>query len=162
MAFTSESEPAGYKDRLKSALAEAEAEDRDSVRAATLRLILCAVRDRDASARSKGECDGCPEAAVKQVLELMAAQREISAREYDDSGRITDAEREREELAVIKEFLPKPLSGEALEEAVDRIVAELEASKLTDVGRCMSALKARYPGRIDSGAAGKAVREALR
>lgn len=161
MAYTSGFESECFKDRLKHALAEAEASDLDGVRAATLRLVLCAVKDRDATARAKGECEGCPEAAVRQVLETMAAQREISAREYDEAGRISDAEREREELQIIKEFLPRPLIGEALETAVKSVVEELEASKLKDVGRCMSALKARYPGQVDSGSAGKAIRAAL-
>ena len=41
------------------------------------------------------------------------------------------------------------------------IVTDLGASKLKDLGRCMSALKERYPGLIETGAAGKAVRKAL-
>lgn len=161
MAYTSQLEEPGFKARLKAALETAEAQDSDGVRAATLRLVQCAVRDRDVSARSRGECEGCPEAAVRQVLQTMAAQREVSAREYDEAGRIEDAEREREELAIIEEFLPRPLMGEALEAAVRGVVEDLDASKLKDVARCMSALKQRYPGRIDTGAAGKAVRQAL-
>ena len=44
---------------------------------------------------------------------------------------------------------------------MDEIVTDLGASKLKDLGRCMSALKERYPGLIETGAAGKAVRKAL-
>jgi len=62
---------------------------------------------------------------------------------------------------VIDEFLPKALAGEDLETAVNAIVAELEATKLKDVGRCMTVLRERFPGRIECGPAGKAVRAAL-
>lgn len=161
MAYTAQVKEPGFKARLEEALEAAEAQDVDGIRAATLRLVQCAVRDRDVSARSRGDCEGCPEEAVRQVLETMAAQREVSAREYDEAGRIEDAEREREELSVIEEFLPQPLTGEALEKAVSAVVEDLEASKLKDIGRCMSALKTRYPGRIETGSAGKAVRRAL-
>ena len=50
---------------------------------------------------------------------------------------------------------------EELEEAVEEVVEDLGASKLKDIGRCMSALKQRYPGKIESGTAGKVMRKAL-
>ncbi len=147
--------------RLVAARADAEAIDRESIEAATLRLILCAIDDRDVTARQRGECSGCAESTVKELLAMMATQREVSAREYDEAGRIEEAERERAELAIIESFLPKKLSGAALETAVSEIVEEVEATRLKDIGRCMEALKARYPGQIDSATAGKVVRAAL-
>ncbi len=149
------------REQLCRALSEAETADSGSVRAQTLRLVKCAMTDRDVTARSRGECSGCDDTEIQRLLEMMVAQREVSAREYDDAGRIADAVRERDEIEVIDAFLPKPLVGEALETAVRAVVSELEASKLKDVGRCMTALRARYPGQIECGPAGKAVREAL-
>lgn len=137
------------------------AEQAVGVRVATLRLIMCAVRDRDASARTRGDCDGCPDESVRDVLRTMAEQRRVSAKEFDETGRIADAERERGELAVIEEFLPKPLGEDELTEAVRDVVEDLEADSLKDLGRCMSTLKARYPGKIDSRTAGKVMRETL-
>lgn len=168
MAELDSAEKSSLKARIAEALSAAEARVNSGValptevtRAATLRLITCAVRDRDASARTRGDCNGCPEASVRDVLETMAAQRLVSSKEFDEAGRIEDAEREREELKVIEEFLPKPLADDELDLAVKDVVAELEASTLKDLGKCMSALKARYPGKIDSRTAGKAVRRAL-
>ncbi len=149
------------RQHLAQALTDAENTAPNGVRAQTLRLIKCAMTDRDVIARGRGDCSGCEEAEIQALLETMVAQREVSAREYDDAGRIADAEREREEIEVIDAFLPKPLAGEALDLAVETIVSELEASKLKDIGRCMSALRARFPGQIECGPAGKAVRAAL-
>ena len=42
-----------------------------------------------------------------------------------------------------------------------QVVEDLGATKLKDIGRCMSALKERYPGKIESGPAGKVMRKAL-
>lgn len=154
--------PSSIRDQLCRALADVENTAPNSVQAQTLRLVLCAVTDRDVTARSKGACSGCEETDIRALLETMVAQREISAREYDEAGRVVDAERERDEIDVIEVFLPKPLSGEALEAAVTSVVTELDAKKLKDVGRCMSALRQRFPGRIEGGTAGKVVREALR
>ena len=147
--------------RICQALKQAEAEDRCSVRAQTLRLVDCAMSDRDALARSRGTCSGCDEEEITQLLETMVAQRKVSAAQYDDNGRISDAEREREESEIIASFLPQPLQGAALQAAAEQVVTDLEARKLTDVGRCMSALRERFPGQIECGPAGKAVRAAL-
>lgn len=149
------------RDRLVAALHSAEQDDPQGVRARTLRLVKCAMRDRDVTARTQGQCEGCEDTEVRKLLETMVAQREISAREYDESGRISDAEREREEIEVLEAFLPRPLDGNALDTAVDQVVTDLEAHKLKDMGRCMAELQNRYPGRIDTGTAGKAVRRAL-
>jgi len=147
--------------RLCEAVSDAEAREPNGVRAQTLRLIKCAMTDRDVTARGRGECSGCEDIEIQKLLQTMVAQREVSAREYDDAGRIADAERERDEIDVIDEFLPKALAGADLETAVNAIVAELEATKLKDVGRCMTVLRERFPGRIECGPAGKAVRAAL-
>ncbi len=147
--------------RLESALEAANEDDRDSIESATLRLILCAVDDRDVTARERGECGGCPEKVMQDLLQTMASQRKSSAREYDEAGRIEEAERERTELAVIETFLPETLSGAPLQEAVSDVIEELEATKLKDMGRCMQMLKERYPDRIDTASASKAIREAL-
>ena len=155
------SETMSLKARIVQALKSETANGASDVELATLRLIDCAVRDRDVCARGRGVGEGCPDADVRTVLETMVAQREVSAREHDAAGRIEDAIREREEIEVIQKFLPVPLSGKKLEAAVGEIVEDLGASKLKDVGRCMSALKERFPGMIDTGSAGKAVREAL-
>ncbi len=147
--------------RLRIALRDAEALDSDGIEAQTLRLVKCALTDRDVTARGRGECSGCSDNELIDLLQTMVTQREASAREYDAAGRVQEAEREREEIDVISEFLPRPLSGQDLEVAVRTIVADLDARKLKDMGRCMTALRKRYPGRIECGPAGKAVRAAL-
>ncbi|MEO1303972.1 MAG: GatB/YqeY domain-containing protein [Pseudomonadota bacterium] len=149
------------RNRINQALSQAESDDTNSVDAQTLRLIKCAMDDRDVLARGRGECSGCDDDVIVELLEVMAKQREASIKQYDDSGRIVDAEREREELEIINAFLPKPLMGQDLEEAAATVVDELQARKLKDVGRCMTALREKYPGRIECGPASKAVRAAI-
>ena len=149
------------RQRVFDALKAAEQSNPDSVQAQTLRLVKCALDDRDVAARARGNCSGCDDTDLEKILETMVAQREQSARDFDEAGRIADAERERDEIEVIEAFLPQPLSGEALDVAVRDVIADLDAKKLKDTGRCMSALRERFPGQIECGTAGKAVRAAL-
>ena len=149
------------RNRINTALSSAETENANSVESQTLRLIKCAMDDRDVIARGRGECSGCDNEVILELLETMVAQRERAIKQFDDNGRIAEAEREREEIEIIAEFLPKPLIGEALETAAAAVVSQLRASKLKDVGRCMTALRERYPGQIEGGPASKAVRAAI-
>ena len=147
--------------RLESDLAKAEQDCDASIEAATLRLILCAVHDRDAEARSLDHCSGCDDAVIRDVLELMVRQREASAAGYEDAGRIEMAEREQAEAEVIRRYLPRPLEGEALDQAVQDVVTDLDAHGLKDLGRCMSELKTRYTDRLDTRKANKLVKNVL-
>ncbi|KDA00292.1 hypothetical protein HPO_02722 [Hyphomonas polymorpha PS728] len=151
----------GLKSRILQALKDESARTQSEMRLSTLRLVECAIRDRDVCARGRGEGEGCPDADVQRVLLTMVAQREEAASEHEEEGRIADAIREREEVEIIKAFLPQPLSGKALDIAVRQVVEDLGAAKLKDLGRCVTELKSRYPGQIEAASAGKAVRTAL-
>jgi len=133
---------------------------KEKERTAALRQMSAKIKDRDIEERTSGK-DIDDDALVTSVLQKMAKQRRESIEMYEQGGRAELAAAEAAELAVIEEFLPKPLANEELENAVETVVEELEASTLKDLGKCMSALKARYPGKIDSRSAGKAVRKAL-
>ncbi len=152
----------GLRDRLTNDLERVEATDEHGVKAATLRLVMCAVHDRDAMARASDQCSGCDETAIRSVLTLMARQRQMSADEYELAGKIDMADREREELEIIEAYLPAGISGKNLEAAVAEVVGDLDASGLKDLGKCMGELKARFPGMIDPAKAGPAVKAALR
>src|SRR5262249_342151 len=104
---------------------------------------------------------GCEEAEIAGLLAKMVKQRELSSKIYDAAGRPELADREREEIAVIRELLPEPLDGEALQAAARAVVDELGASGLKDMGRSVEALKARYPDRINVAAAAAEIKRLL-
>jgi uncharacterized protein YqeY len=152
--------PPPLRDRFQSELVRA-TKDRDAVRTGTLRLIQAAVRDRDIAARAADCTTGCEEAEILGILAKMVKQREESSKIYDDAGRPELAEREREEIAIIREFLPPQLEREELSAAAREVVEELGAAGLKDMGRCMDALKARYEGRMSVPAAAAEVKKLL-
>ena len=124
--------------------------------------MKCAINDRDASARSEGQCAGCDDTVIQGVLSLMLEQRDASAKSYEDAGHLDMADREREEIEVIQRYLPQEMCKEELKSAVTEVVTELDASGLKDLGKCISTLKERYPETLDAKLAGKLVKEALR
>ncbi len=146
--------------RIGGALKEA-MKAKDADRLSTLRLINAAIKDRDISLRGEGREDGVTDAEVLQILGKMVKQRQESARAYEEGGRLELAEKERGEVVVIEEFLPRQLSGDEVSAAVDKAIAATGAEGIRDMGKVMGELKSRYTGQMDFGAVGPMVRERL-
>ena len=154
-------EPAmDMRDRVNSALKQA-MKDKQPERLSTLRLINAAIKDRDIDARSDGNDEGVPDSEILAILGKMAKQRQESARAYEEGGRLDLAERERAEIVIIEEFLPRQLSQAEVAKAIDAAVAEIGAQSIRDMGKVMAALKAKYTGQMDFGAVGPAVKDRL-
>ncbi|MBM3517178.1 MAG: GatB/YqeY domain-containing protein [Alphaproteobacteria bacterium] len=145
---------------LNTALKEA-MKARQGRRVSTLRLILAALKDRDIAARGEGRPEGLADDEILNMLATMIRQRKESIEFYRRGAREDLAAQEEEECAIIEGFLPRPLSDDELLAAAKQIVAELGAKGLKDMGRTMTAFKARYPGRADFGKAAGVVKELL-
>jgi uncharacterized protein len=146
--------------RISDAMKQA-MKDKAADRLSTLRLINAAIKDRDIAARAEGADDGVADAEVLAILGKMAKQRLESARAYEEGGRLDLADREREEIQVIEEFLPRQLSDEESAKAVDDAIAEVGATSIRDMGKVIGLLKAKYTGQMDFGAVGPKVKDRL-
>ena len=135
--------------------------DKDAKRLSTLRLINAAIKDKDIAARAEGKDDGVDDGEVLAILGKMTKQRMESARAYEEGGRLDLADREREEVAVIEDFLPRQLSEEEAAAAVDAAIADTGAESIRDMGKVMGALKAQYTGQMDFGKVGPMVKDQL-
>jgi uncharacterized protein YqeY len=148
------------RSRLSEALKEA-MKARQARRVSTLRLILAAIKDRDIAARTEDRCSGITDDEILQVLAKMIRQRQESADTYESAGRHDLATQEREEVEIIEGFMPKQLSADELRGVCQKVVGELNASGLRDMGKCMGTLKERYAGQMDFGKASCVVKELL-
>src|SRR5712691_11559550 len=86
-------------------------------RMSTLRLISAAIKDRDIAARTNGNGEAT-DAELLELLAKMIKQREESEKIYADAGRTELASQEGEEIAIIREFLPKQLSEADMQKAI--------------------------------------------
>lgn len=135
--------------------------DKAAERLSTLRLVNAAIKDKDIDARAEGNDDGVGDSEVLAILGKMAKQRLESARAYEEGGRLDLAERERTEILVIEEFLPRQLDEAETEAAVDAAVKEVGASSIRDMGKVMGVLKAKYTGQMDFGRVGPVLKDRL-
>jgi uncharacterized protein YqeY len=133
----------------------------DKRRTATLRLILAAIHDRDIAHRGAGK-DPVSDEEIIQILAKMVKQREESARMYEEGSRVDLAIQERDEIGIIKDFLPRQLDEEGVKYACQNVIKEIGADGLRDMGRCMAALKEKFPGTMDFGKASGMVKDMLK
>ena len=148
------------RDRINTELKDA-MRAKDAPRLSTLRLINAAIKDKDIAARTDGQDAGVPDEDILAILAKMIKQRLDSITAYEEAGRLELAEKERAEVTVIEEFLPRQLNEVEISAAISAAIAEIEASSIRDMGRVMGALKAKYAGRMDFSKAGAVIKGLL-
>jgi uncharacterized protein len=132
----------------------------DKRRVSTLRLVSAAIKDRDIAARTAGKGE-VTDAELLELFAKMIKQREESEKIYRDAGRAELAQQEAEEIAIIREFLPKQLSDKEMQDAIAAAIAKTGAASVKDMGKVMAELKARYAGQMDFAKASAAVKAKL-
>lgn len=148
------------RSRISASLKEA-MKAKDADRLSTLRLINAAIKDREISARGDGDENEIGDDVVLAILGKMVKQRQESARQYEEGGRLELAEKELAEIRVIEDFLPRQLDADETAAAIDEAIASTGAESIRDMGKVMGALKDKYTGQMDFGAVGPMVKAKL-
>jgi uncharacterized protein YqeY len=148
------------RERLSDAVKDA-MKAREQKRLSTLRLVSAALKDRDIANRTEESRDGVSDDEILSLLAKMIKQREESAETYDKGGRPELAAGEREEIGIIREFMPRQMTDEESKAAVQGVIAEVGAASMKDMGKVMAALKERFAGQMDFGKAGGVVKALL-
>ncbi|MDW5312924.1 GatB/YqeY domain-containing protein [Rhizobium sp. PL01] len=147
------------RDQLAAALKDA-MKSKDAPRLSTVRLVLAEVKTRDIANRGAGKGDASDD-EILQILAKMVKQREESAKIYEDNARPELAAKERAEIAVVQDFMPKQLSEADVRANVAAAIAEAGASGPKDMGKVMAVLKERYAGQMDFSKASSVLKELL-
>ncbi len=131
----------------------------DKRRVATIRMITAALKDRDIEARGAGKTISDDD--ILALLQKMVKSRQESAEIYEKAGREDLSTQEREEIAIISEFLPKQMSDEEVTAAIKAAMAETGAAGMKDMGKVIAALKGKYNGQMDFAKASASVKAML-
>jgi len=130
---------------------------RDALRLSTIRLLRSSVSY--AVIEKGGELT---DDEVLQVLSKAAKQRRESIDAAEAGGRMDVADKERAELQIISEYLPKPLDETEVEALVREVAAEVGAADIKDRGKLMGPLMQRVRGRADGKLVSQIVEKILR
>ena len=133
----------------------------DKERLHTLRLIIATIKDKEIASRSSGEDSEILEDTIIQLLKKMVKQRNDSIDMFEKAGRTELAEKEKLEITIINEFLPKQLSEEETAIICDKAISATEASNLKEIGKVIKYLKDNSSSSLDMSLASKLIKEKL-
>lgn len=108
-----------------------------------------------------GAGDVLTDDAAMKILAKLAKQGKDTATLYTEQGRADLAAEELGQVAVIEEYLPRPLSAEELEAAVRSIIAEVGATSPKDMGRVMGVASKQLAGKAEGRAISELVKQLL-
>ncbi len=147
------------KDRLRTDLTAA-MKARDTLRAGTLRMVLTSITNAEVAGKEARELS---DDDVLTVLASEAKRRREAAEAFDEGRRPELAQKERDEAAVIAEYLPAQLSEDEIAEIVSSTIDELGVAGdgMKAMGRVLGAVQARTKGRADNGVVAAQVKRAL-
>jgi uncharacterized protein YqeY len=115
---------------------------------ATLRLVNAAIKNADIEAQMHGQAM-LPDNEIQALLQKMIKQRQESAEIYDGAGRKELGDREREEIEIIRSYLPQQITGTELEALIASTIGDVGAQSMRNMGKVMAALRQNHAGRID-------------
>ncbi|GAA4086545.1 MULTISPECIES: GatB/YqeY domain-containing protein [Actinomadura] len=145
------------KEKLESDLSTA-IKARDEVRTRTLRMALTAVRNEEVAGKKARELS---DEDVVKVLSREAKKRREAATAFADAGREEQAQAERDEGAVLEEYLPAQLTDEELSALVAGVIAETGAAGPKAMGQVMKVVNPKVAGRAEGGRVAAEVKRQL-
>ncbi len=145
------------KERLETDLSTA-MKARDGLRTRTLRMALTAVKNEEVAGKQARELS---DDDVVRVLTREAKKRREAATAFADAGRAEQAQAERDEGAVLEEYLPAQLSDEELTALVADAIAETGAAGPRGIGPVMKAVNPKVAGRAEGGRVSAEVKRQL-
>ena len=119
-------------------------------------MALAAIQQREIDSR-----ETLDESAVQTVLEKMVKQRYEAAEQFQKGKRTDLVDKENSEIAVLKVYLPEPMSEEETTALIDEVITALSANSTQDMGQVMGEIKKRGNGRVDLGKISGQVRSRL-
>lgn len=130
--------------------------DKDKARLSTLRTLSAAIKQKEVDERQ--ELD---DTQVISVVQKLVKQRKEALEQYQSAGRDDLARQEQNELEILKQFLPEPLSDQELDKIIEAAISETGVSSVKEMGTVMKTLKPRVEGRVDMGQLSQKVKAKL-
>ncbi len=112
-------------------------------------------------AKTDGSGEALDEAKEIKILQKLVKQRKDSLEIYEEQGREDLAQKEREEIAIIEKYLPQQLDEATLKTELQKIIDEVGANSIKDMGKVMGAAQKKLAGQAEGKAIAAAVKDLL-
>jgi uncharacterized protein len=129
----------------------------DKVRMDALRSLRAAIIEfnKSGAGRDMNEADEA------KILNTQAKRRRDAIELYEKGNRTDLADKEKQELAIIQEFLPKQMTEDEIKVVISNKITEMGATGPQDMGKVMGASMKELSGKADGGTVQRIVKELL-
>jgi len=110
---------------------------------------------------AEGGSEGLSEEAEIKMLQKLVKQRKDSIEIFEKQGREDLAAKEKEEVEVIEQFLPKQMSAEEIKLVVAEVIKESGLSGMAALGQIMGLATKKLAGKADGKTISAVVKELL-
>ncbi len=138
-------------DDLKAALKSG---DKDKV--SILRMVKSSIKNQEIEKKSLLD-----DKEISSIFRLFVKRAKDAIDQYSGAGRAELAEKEKRELEIIQDYLPRQLGEEDARKVVQEVVSDTGAAGPGDMGKVMKALMTKAGGQIDGRMASSLVKEIL-
>ena len=138
---------------LKQAMKEKDKFRLEAIRAIKSQILLLKTK--------KGANNSIDEADILKVIQKMLKQRKESAQLYKDKGREDLAHEELMQAKYIEQYLPQQMSEEELKTELKKIIEELGAQTMREIGKVMAVATKQFAGRADNRKISQIVKQLL-
>ena len=142
-------------EELKSAMKQKKAD-----RLRVLRSLKSKILEKEISERKGGEGEIYDEQVI-EVLMKAAKQRKESIEQFYEGDRKELADKERDELKIIEEFLPEMMGDDEVRAAVKEQIEKMGATDISDMGKVMGVMMGKLKGKAEGGTVSRIVKEEL-
>ena len=139
------------KDEMKNAMRA-----KNKLKLGAIRLILSGIKQIEVDERI--ELD---DVRILAVLDKMVKQRRESIKQFEAADRHELAAVEKDEIVVLQEFLPQPLTEDESEAIIKAAIAESGAATMQEMGKVMAIVRPQVVGRVDMGAVSAKIKALL-
>jgi uncharacterized protein len=98
---------------------------------------------------------------ITEVVFSEAKKRKESISEFEKGGREELARKEKEELEVLKKYLPEQMGEQELKKIIENAIQESGAESMKDIGKVMSSVMPKVKGKADGSEVNRIAKELL-
>lgn len=134
---------------------------KDKVRLRTLRSLRSDFQNKQIENSEGGERAALSDADQLAVVRKAVKQRNDSIEQYDAADRDDLVAKEQEEIDILDEYLPEPMSDDELRSRLEAIVDEVGATSMADMGPVMGRAMGELRGKVDGSRVQRVVHDLL-
>jgi len=143
------------KEQIKSDIKDA-MRAKDVTKRDTLRNLNAAIKQIEVDERKE-----LNDSDIEAILTKYLKQREDACTQFKEASRDDLVAKEEAEIAIVKAYLPEPLSDDELKALVEEVVKEVGATSMKDMGKVMGTIKAKAGSRADGSKVNKFFKEII-